>query len=200
MKESNANENVSWKKTQLHRFSVENLSLAKQVNFTWNCRNAAIKIRDFDGLNIIVASCSRRNSESISLLYLADGNCTEGKCTEGEPHGKQAFSVMCCVIVTSMQPFSQMLSTATTMKSICNQPSQSLLKSHRSSLTFIVPHFSSMRGSGLDKHPSVMDSKALNLFKGLIFFEGLSYKRDLTLKTNHGLKDNADMRPQAMQL
>ena len=79
MKESNANENVSWKKTQLHRFSVENLSLAKQVNFTWNCRNAAIKIRDFDGLNIIVASCSRRNSESISLLYLADGNYTEAK-------------------------------------------------------------------------------------------------------------------------
>jgi len=41
-----------------------------------------------------------------------------------------------------------------------------------------------------------MDSKALNLFKGLIFFEGLSYK----LKTNQGLKGNADMRPQALQL
>lgn len=33
MKESNANENLSWKKTQLHRFSVENLSLAKQFRF-----------------------------------------------------------------------------------------------------------------------------------------------------------------------
>ena len=117
MKDSNANENVSWKKTQLHRFSVENLSLARQVNFTWNCRNAAIKIPHFEGLNIIVASLV-----DVEIVHFAFKSAVGNwrNVQRAYRTGSTLFSAMCCVIATSMQPFSQMLSITKTMKLIGN--------------------------------------------------------------------------------